>query len=48
MSYEYDKIKPAPVRTDDKDIERAIDDIRRALEQVYKIIDELISDKADA
>ena len=46
--YNYDKIKPAPVRTDDKELQRFAEDVRRALEEIYKVIKKLTDNKADS
>jgi hypothetical protein len=46
--YDYDKIKPAPVRTDDKELQRFAEDVRRALEEIYKVIKKLVDSKQDA
>jgi hypothetical protein len=46
MSQLYNKIKPAPARIADKNAEKAIDDVRKALDQIYKLLDVSSNDNA--
>ena len=43
---DYKKINPAPVGKDGT--KKSIDDIRRALREIYKKLDDLEKNKADA
>ena len=49
-----DKIRPAPVRTDEKEVDSFTEEVRRALEniylaldEIYKVINSLVNNKAD-
>lgn len=44
----FKEIKIPVIRTDDKEVNRALDALRKALEEVYKELKRLEKDKQDA
>jgi hypothetical protein len=46
--YSYNKIKPKPAKSDNKEVQKFTENTRRALEEIYKVIKKLVDNKADS